>query len=240
MREREQLFVVEGLRAIQGLIEHGCRLVYLLIDDERRADVPPSLPEEADRQDARVLAVDPSIFLELSDVETPQPVIGVFRIPHQPLPGRPRKLVALDGIQDPGNMGSILRTCRAAGIDGVLVLRGTVDPYSPKVVRATAGLFASLPLQMLDSIDDIQKQEWALPDQIVIADGNAPTRHTDLDWTVPHILVLGSEGSGTRHQWQSLATASVRIDMEPGVDSLNVAAAAAVLIFEVRRQYALI
>lgn len=240
VREREQLFVAEGLRVVESLIEHGCPLETMLIDHGRVDDVPATLLESVSSLDARILAVDSSIFHEISDVETPQPVIAVFRIPQQPIAEAPHRVVVLDGIQDPGNMGSILRSCRAAGIEAVLILRGTVDPYSPKVVRATAGLSASLPIRFLSSVGELQEQSWTVPDRIVVADGNATTAHTEFDWTLPHILVLGSEASGTRHQWQTLATCSVRIEMDHGVESLNVAAAAAVLAFEARRQCALI
>lgn len=236
VRYRERLFVAEGLLAVTSLVENGNRLETLLIDAERRAEVPAYLLEIADRTDARSLLVSSEIFEYLSDVETPQPVIGVFVMPELVIPRSPRILVALDGVQDPGNLGSILRTCRAAGVDGIVLSSGTADPYNPKVVRSTAGQFGDLPVLPVSNVDQIWTEHRSIPEQIVVADQAAGSRHTDLDWTAPFVLVLGSESTGVGNEWRANATDQVRIDMEPGVESLNVAAAAAVLLFEARRQ----
>jgi TrmH family RNA methyltransferase len=238
-RYREGLFVTEGLRTVQTLIDHRCRLNRLLVDADRLDDVPASLLDAAHEADTRILAVEPSIFAELSDVETAQPVIGVFEIPDRPAPSSPSVVVALDGVQDPGNLGSILRTCRAARVDAVLLSKGTADVYGPKVVRATAGQFVGLSIVGIDSPDELQTANFAgFPAKIIIADRRAEVRHTTMDWSSPFILVLGSEGAGTSSEWDAVATDWIRIDMDAAVESLNVAAAAAVLLFEARRDYA--
>ena len=236
VRYRERIFVAEGLLAVTSLIENGNRLETLLVDADRQADVPSHLLDTAERPNARSLLVSSEIFGYLSDVETPQPVIGVFAMPELVIPRSPRILVALDGVQDPGNLGSILRTCRAAGVDGVVLSSGTVDPYNPKVVRSTAGQFGDLPVLPVSNVDQIWSEHRSVPERVVIADHNAETLYTEFDWTTPFVLVLGSESAGVGDEWQARATDRVRIDMEAGVESLNVAAAAAVLLFEARRQ----
>lgn len=235
-RYRERLFVVEGLRTIESLIAHGCQLTRLLADADRINDVPTSFLEAADAADATLLAVDSGLFAELSDVEAAQPLIGVFEMPDATVPEAPHSVVTLDGIQDPGNLGSILRTCQAAGVDAVLMSRGTVDPYSPKVVRATAGQFAALPLIPISSPESLASPDFrGFPRRIVLADSAGAVSHTDFDWAESFVLVLGNEAAGPGTEWTDAATDRVRISMAAGVESLNVAAAAAVLLFEARR-----
>ncbi|CAN5577142.1 RNA methyltransferase [soil metagenome] len=236
VRYRERLFVAEGLRAVTSLLDHGSQLPILLIDADRHDEVPETLLAAADAAEARMMNVSSDVFQYLSDVEAPQPVIGVFSMARQEIPPSPRVVVALDGIQDPGNLGSILRTCRAAGVDAILMLRGTVDPYNPKVVRATAGLFGDIPMIPVSTIDQMVSEFPELPGRIVVADSTADTFHTDFDWRVPFVLVLGGEASGVSQNWHASNAHGVRIDMEPGVESLNVSAAAAILLFEARRQ----
>jgi TrmH family RNA methyltransferase len=238
-RYREGLFVAEGVRTVSTLITHGCRLHRLLVDAGRIDDVPLPLFDAANAVDTRLLAVETGIFRELSDVEAAQAVIGVFAIPAHPAPASPEIVVVLDGIQDPGNLGSILRSCRAARVDAVLLAKGTVDPYSPKVVRGTAGEFAALPVLSLDSPEALRSGDFAgFPGRIVVAGSGAGRRHTEYDWSTPFILVLGSEAAGPRAKWSEFDVDRVRIALDPSVESLNVAAAAAVLLFEARRDYA--
>ena len=235
-RRREGLFAAEGQRTVQTLVDQGCTLTHLLIDASRANDVSTELTVAAQTADARVLHVDTELFLEMSDVETPQSLIGIFEVPTPDVPESPRVVVALDGIQDPGNLGSILRTCRAAGVDLVLLPKGVVDPYSPKVIRATAGQFTSLPLVALTSPSEMAEIAPDLQERVVIADSNLGVAHTRFDWTEPFVLVLGSEGAGPGEEWKALATDYVHIRMSHDVESLNVGAAAAVLLFEAQRQ----
>ncbi len=123
----------------------------MLIDADRQGDLPGRFFQAAEEADAHILAVDPALFKELSDVEAAQPVIGVFAFPEHEMPASPSVVVAFDGIQDPGNVGSIIRTCNAAAVDAVLIMKGTADPYGPKVVRATAGQIAALNIVHLSS-----------------------------------------------------------------------------------------
>ena len=235
-RTRAGLFVAEGLRTLQTLVAHGCLMTHLLVDAGRLDETPLDLIEAAQAADARLLAVESAIFTQISDVESAQPVIGVFKIPNHPPPQAPTAVVVLDGIQDPGNLGSILRTCRAARVDAVLLMKGSADPYSPKVVRATAGQFTALPLLRLPSVEALKTSDFTgFPAQILIADSAGGQPHTAIDWSSPFVLVLGNEAAGPSRAWDAYAAGRVRIAIAPEVESLNVAAAAAVLLFEARR-----
>lgn len=236
VRHRERLFVAEGLRTVATLIEQGCPLKTLLIDSDRRDDIPSELVDAAVDRDATTLLVAHDVFSGLADVETPQAIIGVFGVQEPRIPDAPSFVVALDGIQDPGNLGSIFRTCVASGVEAALLLPGTVDVYNPKVVRSTAGFFSKLPMMWATSTTALNVGGAKLPERVVVADSAATTSYTAFDWKPPFVLVIGGEASGVRHDWSKVATDRVRIEMAGGVESLNVAAAAAVLMFEARRQ----
>ena len=235
-RYRERAFVAEGVRTITTLVERGLKPRALLLDAARLVELPEGLTAAVEAEGGRVLSIASPLFRELSDVEEPQPALAVFEMPDLPLPDQPEALLALDGIQDPGNLGSILRSAAASGIDGVLLLPGTVDRFGPKVVRATAGLIGSLPVLTAGEAMSYVHQWHADGGRVILADGAAPTAYTECDWTQPFILVLGSEASGASAAVRQLATEAVKIPMERDVESINVAAAAAVLLFEARRQ----
>ena len=238
VRRREGLFVAEGQRAIAGLLGDGYSPVIVLIDADRAAEIPQPLIEQLQAADARINLVEPSIFTYLSDVTSPQPLIAAFNMRDIELPGDLSQVVAIDGIQDPGNLGTILRTCRAAGVELAGLLPGTADLYNPKVVRATAGQLGSLAVVQTTGLDVLIDAQIArgIEPRIVIAEAGANTCHTSFDWTEPFVLVLGNEAAGPRSETVALATHRVRIDMAAGSESLNVGAAAAVLLFEARRQ----
>ena len=136
-------------------------------------------------------------------------------------------LVVLDGVQDPGNVGTICRTAAAAGAPALVVLSGGADPYGPKAVRASAGTVFRLTVARggWDELEGVRGYGAA-------PTGGLPLGEADLAGAEP--IALGAEAHGLRKR--DLAT--VTIPMEPGVESLNVAAAAAVLLFEVRRRLA--
>jgi TrmH family RNA methyltransferase len=187
--------------------------------------------------ETRVVSVRDSVFSDIASTETTQGVIALVRPPswtlEQLLRGR-SLLVVLDGIQDPGNAGAILRAAEAFGGTGAAFLKGTVSPYNPKCLRASAGSIYRLPL--VASIDEgellaVLEQTHvtlyaALPDAARVV--------SDADLARPCAIVIGSEGRGVSPGMRVHAT-GLRIPTS-GVESLNAAVAAAVLLYEARRQ----
>lgn len=219
-RRRDQRMVLEGVRLVADVMSQGFSPDYIL----HRAD---QSPPHADS-----IAVDPKIFDDLSDTENSQGVLAVFPIPHLELPTDATHLLALDGVRDPGNMGTIIRTATAAGLDGVLLLPHCVDPYNPKAIRAGMGTHFRCPLPSLDWHAFQQRYaDW----QVVAADVQANTPYHDVDWQQPTVIVIGNEGHGLSDQAQQHITQSVIIPMQNGVESLNTAIAAALLCYEAKR-----
>jgi len=236
-RERERAFLVEAPRIIADALKTGFRPNLLFYAPARCGDLEQQIVERARQLGVRLVPISQALLEYVAETVTPQPLIAVFPIPDLPfrLPEREHALVLLlDRLQDPGNMGTLLRSALGAGAHAVLLTPGTVDPYNPKVVRAAAGAHFHLPIRVL-SADDVQALVEVLP-QRVVADPRARLLYDEVDWTAPSLLVIGSEAHGTSDSVERVATHRVAIPLRGGLDSLNAAVAGSIILFEAARQ----
>jgi RNA methyltransferase, TrmH family len=231
-RAAEGAFVVEGRRAVHDALQTGAVPRLLLV----RQGEPESWRDLA--LSARVYGrvVEPRLFDQLSDVQTPQGILAVFPFPSlgadQDDPA-PLALV-LDRLRDPGNLGTLLRSAAAAGVNAVYLSPETVDPWNPKVVRAGMGAHFRVPLVALDA-DSLDELRQRLPCRVVAsAAGTRPYDATD--WTGAAALVIGGEAEGVGPELAAWGTEEVGIPLAHGVESLNAAVAGAVILFEAARQ----
>jgi RNA methyltransferase, TrmH family len=233
VRYKEKKFLVEGIR---------------LVEDALRAGYVPALvfwgPEQESSQRAEALlqkiltvttevfAVGPHIIKLLSDTVTPQGIVAVFPIVELN-PPRHDFLLILDGIQDPGNFGTLLRSAEAAGVDQVIVAPGTVDAFNPKVVRAGAGAHFRMPLIDLGwrEIADLTRCC-----AVRLAEGSSPVVYYAVDWRGPVALIVGNEGAGPSQDARRLAAQEVGIPMKGGTESLNAGVAGSIILLEAARQ----
>jgi RNA methyltransferase, TrmH family len=216
--------LLEGPRVVREAVSCGVRLEVLAVREGVKLDVPAE----------RRVTLSERAFASVSQTVTPQGVLAVARREPVPVPealaaaraaGWP--LVVLDGVQDPGNVGAICRTAAAAGAPALVVLAGGADPFAAKAVRASAGNVFRLAVGRGDWQQLAGVQGFG-----AAAAGGVPLERADLGGAA--LLALGSEAHGLRRP----DLQPVTIPMAPGVESLNVAAAAAVLLFEVRRRRA--
>ncbi|MGW8268507.1 MAG: TrmH family RNA methyltransferase [Longimicrobiales bacterium] len=236
LRVREGLFLFEGVRAAKEFLTATRPL------EIRFAMVSPRLREIGGGGEIEGRLSERGVLVEegedrelkaLSDTEQTQGILLVMKEPGcvWPLGDGPdlSRLLLLDGIQDPGNVGTLIRVARAFGLDGVLALEGTSDPWSAKAVRGAAGAQAHIPVA---KVAWPEARGW-LVDQgvpILVADaGGKDVRdhQSEERWA----LVLGNEGAGVRREIREGAEELLAIRMAEGVDSLNVAAAGAILLF---------
>jgi TrmH family RNA methyltransferase len=232
-RKQEKLLVVEGVRLVEEAALSGwpVRLVLHTEVLSERAQVLIGRFEEAG---CDIEAVSESVLASASDTETPQGILVVVEQQALALPTVLDFVVILDGVRDPGNAGTILRTAAAAGVQAVIFAPGSVDPYSPKVLRSAMGAHFRLPVLSLDW-DEIER--LVKPDlQVFLADSSAGQVYTTTDLTRPLALVIGGEASGAGGAALELGDLRLKIPMAGEVESLNAAAAAAVLLFEIVRQ----
>lgn len=237
-RRKEAAFVVEGVRLVEEALAAE-RISALFICPELLASHARSRAFHdglAAEGNYTLIHVAPDVFATLADTATPQGVVAVCSQPGDAaLAPQATLAVLLDGVQDPGNAGMLVRAAAAANADGVLFGPGSVDPYNPKVLRGAMGAHFRTTLLSLRSGDDVRAVAGRFSQRIVAA-ARDDTRYDTLDWTAPTLLIVGAEAHGASDLGRSLQTAAVSIPLARGVESLNVGMAAGILLFEAVRQ----
>ena len=231
----EGLIFVEGQRLVEeclrsGLTLHTC--FHTPEPDERMAAALATLAE----RHVPCHATEPHILSSLSDTVTTQGIILIAERPAHPLTdamkGPAPLLLGLDRVQDPGTVGTLIRTAEAAGAGGVILLPGCADPFAPKTLRSAMGSAFRLPILEMTAAEALALDSL----QFAAAAGEAETLHYGYDWRQPTLLWLGNEGRGLSPELLARAHVRLRIPLQPGVESLNVAAAGAAMLFEAVRQ----
>ncbi|HEY3108611.1 MAG TPA: RNA methyltransferase [Chloroflexota bacterium] len=173
-------------------------------------------------------------FGAIADADTPQGIAAVFPIELARLDVDPsRLLLVLDGLQDPGNLGTIVRSAVGSGVVGMLAVRGGADPFGPKAVRAAAGALFRLPVARPG---DAELAEALRGRRVWLAEAGRGERYDRVDWRAPSALVIGSEAGGASARLRDLATGRVSIPLSGELESLNAGVAASILLFEAARQ----
>jgi len=234
-REAEQRFLVEGLRLIEDGWQSGVHPHRLFYDEAHVVGSTPArqLIEAMAAAQVALFPCSPPVVATLSQTVTPQGLVAVMPLPALPLPAQPTLLLLLDGVRDPGNAGTLLRSAEAAGADGVLFGPQSVDPFNDKVVRAGMGVHFRLPLRVCLDEATLVATLGALP--LFVAEGTAALAYENVDWRRPAILAVGNEAEGpsafVRQRAQPIA-----IPMLGRTESLNAAIAGSVILFEAARQ----
>lgn len=228
---KEKAFVAEGVRLVEEGFKERYPAQFILFSDqlsERGMELIKSLSSSYE-----TFQVDADLLRQLSDTETTQGILAVFDLNTIPLPTDPDFLVIADGIRDPGNLGTLLRTSEAAGVQGVLLSPGTTQAFAPKVVRAAMGAHFRLPI-LACSWDEIAHvcSEVTIYD----ADMQGAIPLWQADFKQPLAILIGSEAEGSGEQARNISSKSVHIPMPGRSESLNAGLAGAILIFEVVRQ----
>lgn len=239
-REPELIFV-EGERLIEECLHAGLRLEACFHAPEPGVRAQNILHELA-RRHCPLFPTAEAVLATISDTVNTQGLIVLAQRPAtslaQVLAAREEAtlLVALDAVQDPGNFGTIVRTAEAAGAQGVIALPGSVEAFAPKTLRSAMGSAFRLPLVSDVAAAELIAEAHAVGAGIVTAAAQAAMIYSDYDWRQSTLVVFGNEAHGVRAELRERATACVRIPLRAPVESLNVAAAAAAILFEAARQ----
>jgi TrmH family RNA methyltransferase len=232
-REKERLFIVEGVRLCEEAWRAGVIPALLFYTPEVAAEERVMRLLEAFADVAkRGMIVSEEVMRAISDTQTPQGLLAVVPISEKP-PGEGLLLI-VDRLRDPGNLGTILRSAWAAGVGRVVTTKGTVDIYSPKVVRGAMGAHFHLSLapdREWKEIEPLLEERQAL-----LADARGQVAYHEVDWTLPSALIIGGEAEGASEEAKRLAHKRAYIPMPGGAESLNAAVAASIILFEAARQ----
>ncbi|MDH3456556.1 MAG: RNA methyltransferase [Gemmatimonadota bacterium] len=237
-RKRRGLAVAEGVRLVEDALAAGIGIQGAVIGPTASTtDRGARLVEQLAAHAVPIEEVTEKALLDLADTDTPQGVLAVIDPPRWELdsvqPARGHPVLVLDGVQDPGNVGTLVRTAFGLGAPGVLVLSGTADLTNPKVMRAGMGATFRLPCV---PVQDGEFEAWVRRSDVELwaaAVDGVPVTRVEVSQAVA--LVIGNEGAGVRPSIRSLARHLVSIPLVRGAESLNVAVAAGILMHEVRR-----
>jgi RNA methyltransferase, TrmH family len=230
-RRRERKLALEGARLVRDALERGRKPDYVLydptnVDGKLIGTLRGVLNPE------KILAVSQEVMQHVSSTEQPQGIVAILPMPVPDMPRQPRRVLILDSVRDPGNMGTILRTAAAAGVQLVILSPDCVDPYNPKVLRSGMGAHFRLPIAEA-AWREITVYCEGLPVYLAASDGEA--QYDRVDWSA-WALIIGSEAHGASEAARALATTRVRIPMAAATESINAGVAAGVLLFEAARQ----
>lgn len=251
VRNKEGLFVAEGIKMFEEAPVGRIREVYLSkglweqLAVERRYGAVREKLEECEEQGIKAEQVSEEVFRRISDTRTPQGILFVaeqFSYSYWELiekakerwkkGGRPPLFLLPEDIQDPGNLGTMLRTGEGAGVDGVIMSKGTVDVYNPKTIRSTMGSLYRVPFAYTDSLGQVIALLRESGVLVYAAHLKGKKYFDEIAYEGGSAFLVGNEGKGLKEETAGLADAYLKIPMEGKLESLNAAVAAALLLYQ--------
>ncbi len=232
-RREAGAFIAEGVRLVEEAAAVEWPIRYVLFSDglgKRGKELIGALTAK----DIDVEQVSGDLLQSLTDTESTQGVIAVLHESRFPIPATPNFVLIIDQIHDPGNLGTLLRSAYAAGVQAILLPPGTTDAFAPKVVRAGMGAHFHLPIHPL-SWEEIRQAIKSANLEVFLAEMKARSCW-ESDLREPLALIIGSEAEGPSEQGHKLANRKIGIPMSGQAESLNAAVAGSILLFEVTRQ----
>ena len=244
-RTSDNAFLIEGYRELVRAVEGGIVVRDLFIcPDLWTGRSEQGLTDRVEGRGGRISVLTERAFVSVATQDSPDGVLGVAEIPEIGLDAQahaftsaaaPALFVVVEGIERPGNLGTIARTCAGVGVSGLIACDPQVDPFHPEVVRASVGALFSLPLSVVPTREFLA---WVRDQSVrlVVSSPDAELSYDRADVTGATALVVGSEKSGVTDDLRAAADDLVSLPMAGGVDSVNVAVAAGVLMFDALRQ----
>jgi TrmH family RNA methyltransferase len=229
-RRQEGKIVLEGTRLVGDALAAGAQPDFFLVAPEVLNN---TFAEKLTALNTLTYEVSPEILAHASDTEMPQGIIAVVTIPELAEPEQPTFTLILDAIADPGNLGTILRTAAAAGVDLTVVAPNSVDIFNPKVLRSAMGAHFRLPIVRWSWV---QIAEHCKNRPLYLADAEGDVAYDQVDWRTEAALIIGGEARGADQQAWAIASQKITIPMARSVESLNAGIAAGVILFEMCRQ----
>jgi len=240
-RRNQQVFVVEGPKMCFEAPVEWVKAMFVsesFYDDVENRERVETFLEHSGQDNVQIVA--DNVFNSVSDTQTPQGVIALVKMPHYELSDIIDKdnahILVLESIQDPGNLGTMMRTGEGAGITGIIMNKTTVDLFNPKTVRSTMGSMYRVPFYITDDLHDtidIMKEKGI---SLYAAHLKGQDNYDKQDYRGKCAFMIGNEGNGLSDDIAKLADTYIRIPMEGKVESLNAAISATILMYECNRQ----
>lgn len=232
-RREAGAFVVEGVRLFEEAVDSNWPMRFVLFDESLN-ERGMSKVESLTSQGVDVEEVSTSVMKSISETETPQGVLAVLELAQLPIANSPSFILIPDQIRDPGNLGTLLRSAAATGVQAVIIPPETTDAFAPKVLRSGMGAHFKLPIHSM-SWDEIERLCKPANLLIYLADMDGQSCW-EINLRQPVALVVGNEAEGASESAKGLASGKISIPMSGMMESLNAGVAGSVLMFEVVRQ----
>ena len=238
-RNKESKFIIEGYRILTLAIECRAKLDYVFINEDfEKKQEHKEFLETLKKKDIRVYKTTNKIFEDLTDTENTQGIIGVVKFKQRTLEENltddNRFVLILDRIQDPGNMGTIIRTADAAGVDAIIALKGCVDIYNPKVIRSTMGSIFDMNVIHATQEEALRILKLKKFD-IVSSYLDTNNYYNTVEYNYNTALVIGNEANGINEELVSKSDVLVKIPIYGKAESLNAAISSAILMYEIKK-----
>ena len=225
-RRETGCFLVEGRKMVEEALASTFPVEAVLVDDARLTEfrLPEGIP---------VYTMPGHVLAAVCDTKTPQGIAAVVRITEVEL--KAKRLIAMDGVQDPGNVGTIIRTADAAGFEGIILSNQCADVFSPKVLRATMGSIFRMGIRVTDDLPGLLQTMVAQGASVLSSQLDGEPFYQRSPLNERFVLVIGSEGNGVTDEVKAVATHKVKLPMRGGAESLNAAVAAGIMMYELTR-----
>ena len=222
-------YIVEGIKMVKEAISENQEIALIAIREDFKIDF--------DTKNIKTVTISNKIFNDISDVKTPQGILAVIKKnQNNQIETNQEYILALDSLQDPGNMGTIIRTADSANINQIIINKTTVDPYSPKVIRSTMGAIYRTNIIEVEDLKATLKEMKLKGFQIITTDLKATQSIYDINYNNKTVVVIGNEANGVSQEILQTADKKVIIPMLGKTESLNASIAASIIIYEYVRQ----
>ena len=235
-RRKQKLFVVEGPRMCFEAPKDWVKAIYMsesFYNDDRYSSEKAEVSHMTE-------VVSDSVFKSISDTQTPQGIMAIVKMPEYKLEdvldGERTHLLLLESIQDPGNLGTMIRTGEGAGVSGIIMNKTTVDIFNPKTIRSTMGSIYRVPFVITEDVPEIIKRLHENNIKLYAAHLKGKLSYDEPDYTGACGFMIGNEGNGLSEEIADMADSYIIIPMEGKVESLNAAISATLLMYECNRQ----
>ena len=236
-RDLSNEYIIEGIKLIQEAIQENAKIKQIIICDdcEKTESIPKDLMYEIAKQEC--IYVTNKVFDSITEVMNPQGILAIIekQSKEMQIDDKQDIILALDDIQDPGNLGTILRTADSIGLTQILVSKGTADSYNPKVVRSTMGAIFRVKIieceDLAKTLKEIKKHKF----EIVVSSLQTDNSIYDINYH-KKVIVIGNEANGVKKEIQDLADKKIKIPMLGKTESLNASVATGIILYEYVRQ----
>lgn len=234
-RKDSNMFLVEGFRFAEEALDSDFEVVHIFVSARGQSKYENSSVKNKLQANTKVYSISDSLFKSICDTENPQGIIATVRNKVVEIRYNHGFYILADKIQDPGNMGTIIRTAHAAGALGVLITKGTVDIYNEKTLRSTMGSILKIPIIYDSDLSIVQKLRNG-GFKLITSSLDTDKNFYDVDLKEKVIISVGNEGNGISAEVYNISDLKIKIPMPGGAESLNVAVAASIMMYEVVRQ----